>query len=250
MLNILLSLSPSATSASTCFLRIFDYIAPQRRWERRLQTNLSRRLRDCSAGRFVRKTGGKTLKFNGNFLKWMLIASGAVIAAAALITGCRMKKQHISDDCIDGGVVKYSSGDDAPKVIESTEISRFCCEISLLAVSDPGDLGNCVYTFEAERKDERVLCRYEWYGSDSGKHTFETDPSILDDLQKIVAGYDLAQYNGYCRSVSGLPDMYGDRLSVEYESGEQIYASDNESGFLPLDVAYDLRVLFSKASGE
>lgn len=185
-------------------------------------------------------------------MKWLFCGTGIVLLVALFLAGCNKLRGDTSDD-IDGGVVTRRSGDDAPKVIESTDIRSFSCVISLLAAWEPGELGNHVYIFEAERKEEMVVCTYQWYGRGTGgsdKITFEADGSFLESLQKIVSEYDLAQYNGFYHSVSGLPDMFGDRLSIAYDSGETIHASDNQRGFLPRDVLYDFYTLFGETCGK
>lgn len=180
--------------------------------------------------------------------KWIFCGAGAAVLAAIAVAG-RRKLRKRKTDPIDGGVVTHSTGDDQPKVIKSTQIDRFCYKVSLLSEPDPGELRNRVYTFQAERKNEKAACKLAWYGCDSGKFVFETDTQFFDALQEIVVKYDLAQYNGRCHCVSGLPDLYGEILSVEYESGESIYAKNNQSVFMPMAVASDLRSLFGEASG-
>jgi len=185
-------------------------------------------------------------------MKWFLCGAGILLLAALVLAGCGRLRGEETVDEVDGGVVKNQSGDDAPKVIESTEIIRFRCESSLIAAGDPGELGNYVYTFEAEQKDGTVFCTWERYGripEGGEKHSFETDTAFLDALQKIAAGYDLAQYNGFYHSVSGLPELYGDILSIEYASGETIYAKDNQDSFLPPEAVYDFLVLFGETGG-
>lgn len=66
----------------------------------------------------------------------------------------------------------------------------------------------------------------------------------MSKLQEIVSKYDLAKHNGYTHHVSGLPDMYGDYIDIKYASGESIYASDNQSGFLAQEAAMELINLF------
>ena len=185
-------------------------------------------------------------------MKWFFCGAGILLLTALVLAGCGKTRGEETADAEDGGVVNSQSGDDAPKEIGSTEISRFRCESSQIAVADPGELGNYVYTFEAERKDGTVFCTWERYGrgpEGGEKHSFETDGAFLDALQKIVAGYDLAQYNGFYHSVSGLPGMYGDFLSIEYASGETIYAKDNQDSFLPPEAVYDFLVLFGETGG-
>ena len=59
---------------------------------------------------------------------------------------------------------------------------------------------------------------------------YETDNlELLNKLQYIVKKYNLSRNNGYCLDISGLPYGYGDRISIEYDSGEKIYKSNNQS---------------------
>ena len=67
-------------------------------------------------------------------------------------------------------------------------------------------------------------------------------------LQEIVAYHDFAQYNGYSHTVSGLPDMYGERIDIVYASGERIYVHDNQSGFLGREAQKKLIALFGAAT--
>jgi len=119
-----------------------------------------------------------------NKLSWLLCGAGLLLIGALLLTGCKVHENESKDsDDIDGGVVVRKSGDDAPKVIESTEITEFRCVTSLLTVLDSMELGKRVYTMEAVRQGETVSCRYEWYGEGgSDQRTFETDVSFLDSL--------------------------------------------------------------------
>ena len=91
-----------------------------------------------------------------------------------------------------------------------------------------------------------ILC-YELITMISGagdKSEFEADSSFMTKLQDIVSKYDFAQYNGYSHHVSGLPDMYGECIDIKYASGESIYASDNQSGFIPFEAIKNLVKLF------
>ncbi len=55
------------------------------------------------------------------------------------------------------------------------------------------------------------------------------DDGFLEKLQQLVAAHDLTADNGRVVNVGGLPEGYGDTLSVTYASGERIYKSSNES---------------------
>ncbi len=147
---------------------------------------------------------------------------------------------------VDGGVTNVIDTN-APKTISSTEIVSFDCSFSTLVLSDPGSLGNSLYTLHAERKDGAAIGSYS-NRDGLGSMSFAVDASFMDELQQLVASYDLAQYNGSSHSVSGLPDMFGSSINVEYASGEKIIAYDNQSGFLPLAAMNDLDELFLRAA--
>lgn len=193
------------------------------------------------------------MKNHGKSMKWLFIGIGGAVAAAAIAYGIaahrlRCAKRH-NTDYIDGGVVKrYWS--DAPKVIQSTEIATFHCEISLIAACEADGVGHRVYTLDAALQDGAVLVKYDWYERNGGcdKAEYTADADFMVRLQEIVAEYNFAQYNGYYHSVSGLPCMYGERLDIAYMSGERIYVYDNQSGFLPFEAEKKLIMLFGAAT--
>ena len=163
-------------------------------------------------------------------------------------SGCGLPARETDD--IDGGVKTYNSGEDSPKVIESTEIISFNCEFSLLAaiLDEESELDGRVYTLNAVCENEAVTCKIKWYDrfGDGEEYEFTADASFMKELQAIVEKYDFAQHNGYESVVSGLPHMYGAMLNIQYASGETIYASDNQNCFLSLEAMEDLTHLFSK----
>ena len=55
------------------------------------------------------------------------------------------------------------------------------------------------------------------------------DLSLLGELQTIIDSYNVSSSNGYCVHVDGLPGGLGDRVIIEYESGEKIYKCSNQS---------------------
>lgn len=184
-------------------------------------------------------------------MKWLFCGAGIVLLAALCLAGCTKLRGNTQYGAMEGGIVTRNDGNDAPKEIESTEITEFRCTISLLAAADPGIFGHRVYRLEAKRDNGTVHCTYDWYDRiTSDKVTFETDVSFLDILQQIISDYDLAKHNGFQHSVSGLPDMYGHILDITYASEETIYASDNQSGFLASSVSAELITRFAEASGK
>lgn len=68
----------------------------------------------------------------------------------------------------------------------------------------------------------------------------------MTSLQELVSKYNFAQYNGYISKVSGLPDMYGAKLDINYASGESIYAYNNQDCFIPFEAIEELIELFNK----
>ncbi|MBQ4067546.1 MAG: hypothetical protein IJD22_07880 [Clostridia bacterium] len=164
-----------------------------------------------------------------------------------LTTGCK----KADPDTIDGGVVKSYTDPDAPKVIESTEITDFDCTVSMLSSSYEEFRGR-EYSFKATLQDNSVKGTYSYYtrGSDDrADYSFEADDGFMSSLYGIVSKYELSQHNGYYHFVSGLPAMYGSKLTVLFASGEKIYASDNQSSFIGADVLRELIALFEGSAG-
>lgn len=161
-------------------------------------------------------------------------------------SGCKLR----SADDIDGGVVTRNSGDDSPKVIKSTEITLFDCELSFIAAffDEENELEGKVYKMSAILEDNTVKVKIDWRDrtGTGNKSEFETDSSFMLRLQEIVSKYDLAKHNGYTHHVSGLPDMYGEHIDIKYASGESIYAHDNQDGFLQMDAMVELIELFNQ----
>lgn len=185
-------------------------------------------------------------------MKWLFAGLGAALTLTAMAAGitalCRRSPEENTDH-IDGGVVKQYQAD-VPKVIESTEIVEFHAEISLTTVYDADEqthrVHKGVYKLDAVLKNGEVLVKYDWYDHQGrgDRAEYKADADFLAKLQEIAAAYNFAKHNGYYYKVSGLPDMYGERLDIIYASGEQIYAYDNQSRFLPYEAAEELILLF------
>lgn len=137
----------------------------------------------------------------------------------------------------------------APKAIESTEIMSFWCCFSTLAYDETDELGNSVYALNARVTDDIVTCRYR-SSSDNTDISFSADTSFMEELQKIAADHDLAQYNGIYSETKGLPDMYGADLTVDYASGEWISAYNNDDNYLSFEAMAALKSLFLEASSK
>lgn len=144
---------------------------------------------------------------------------------------------------IDGGTRHYVDTD-APKTIESTQITSFACEFSttdLMMNSSP--IAGRYYTLYAAADGGSYEARGG--GDVYGKRTFEPDAAFWGALQQIVSQYDLAQHNGQFYTVAGLPPDHGAKLDILFDSGERICASNNQSSFIPLEAMEKLVNLFS-----
>jgi len=128
--------------------------------------------------------------------------------------------------------------------VESDEITSFRFGVSTLSISpdEDGILTASRYDFTAERDGGAVKCTRSYDRNEPA--AFTQDADFMKKLQKIVKKYDFAQYNGIDRETHGLPDDFGVSFSVEYASGEKIYASDNQNVFMPLKLTEELAALF------
>ncbi len=167
-------------------------------------------------------------------------------------SGCRLPVRETDD--IDGGVKTYNSGENSPKVIESTEIISFEFEVSLynIVLEEESELVGRNYKLNAVLEDGAVKSKIKWRdrAGDGEEHDFTTDASFMTNLQEIVSKYNFAQYNGYISKVSGLPDMYGAKIDINYESGESIYAYNNQDCFIPFEAIEELVEIFNSAYAE
>ena len=172
---------------------------------------------------------------------WLIFVA---LAAVIFLAGCSKLSKEETEE-VDGGV-RIDSSYDAPKEIKSTEIEYFYCEFSNLTMMDEDTfLENKVYKLKAVLEADKVQGSYETYAGGEGKKaTFVAEAEFMDILQKIVKNHNLVQNNGHVYKVSGLPDQFGAWLEVEYESGERIYASDNQENFLTIAAMEALDELF------
>ena len=162
------------------------------------------------------------------------------------LCGCGMFRRNT--DHIDGGVKTYNSGEDSPKVIETTEIISFDLEVSLytIVLEEESELIGRNYKLSAVLEDGAVKSKFKWRDRAGGgeEHDFSADASFMISLQEIVSKYNFAKYNGYVSKVSGLPDMYGAKIDINYASGENIYAYNNQDEFVPFEAIGELVELF------
>ena len=170
----------------------------------------------------------------------LAICTMLLIAVPLLISLCT--KPAPDTDDIDGGVTHYVDTD-APKVIESTQIVSFHCEISATdLMTDSSPIAGRYHTLHAAPDGGSYEARGG--GTVFAEREFTPNEAFFDALQQIVFQYDLAQYNGQFYTVSGLPPDLGSKLEILYTSGECIHCSNNQSCFLPLKAIEELVSLF------
>ena len=163
-----------------------------------------------------------------------------LVGVPLLISGCT-RPTYDTDD-IDGGV-QHSEDTGAPKTIYSTKIISFHCEFSTTdLMMDSSPIAGRYYTLHAESGGANYEARGG--GTVYDERKFTPDKAFFDVLQQIVAKYDFAQYNGQYYTVSGLPPDYGAKLNIQYDSGESIQCSNNQSCFIPLEAMEEIVSLF------
>lgn len=184
--------------------------------------------------------------------KWIIAACVVAVTAMTTFLAHRLYLNTVYE-FIEDGIRHDNSNLNAPKVIDSTDITGFICYFSTKTLVEPGRLGRNEYNIEAVLKDGIVYGVYHKEYPNEGKSRkveFETNLSFMEKLQSIIAEHDLAQYNGHDYFVSGLPDDFGAKIIVDYASGERIYAKDNQDNFLSIDAMCALKDLFSAYAAE
>lgn len=170
----------------------------------------------------------------------IVLCAMLLVGVSLLISGCT-RPTYDTDD-IDGGV-QHSEDTGAPKTISSTQIISFHCEFSTTdLMMDSSPIAGRYHTLHAESSGANYEARGG--GTVYDEREFKPDEAFFDALQKIVAKYDFAQYNGQYYTVSGLPPDYGAKLNIQYDSGESIQCSNNQSCFIPLEAMEELVSLF------
>ena len=150
---------------------------------------------------------------------------------------------------IDGGT-RIRHDTDAPKVIESRELTRFSCRFSALSLMEEDtQLLRGVYAFSASRGEDGVSCTVDCNNPKvlGGERREVRTEEFLAELEQLVREHNVAQYNGSYYKVSGLPDFYGAWVDAEYASGETLYCYNNQDPFLPAEMIRELCRLFGIA---
>jgi len=186
-------------------------------------------------------------------MKRMIWISILLMFALVTLAGCRRDAGTMADEADtemeveEDGYRKDSTDLDAPKAIESTEITSFACYFSAAPYEETDtELEYDFYRFSATLNENRVSGNYRATSryQDQVQEEFETDAAFMEALQKIVSKHNLAENNGHYVEVKGLPDMYGAELEVTYASGESVLAYDNESSFLSIAAMEAIEELF------
>ncbi len=168
-------------------------------------------------------------------MKIALISLGIAVLAGAACLGIMTKRKGQRDtDAIDGGVRHYTD-DNSPKSINSTVITNFSCEGNSVFTDGIGNENHLNYTASAVFTDGKVSCKYKSHDrfGNSEELSFTADRTIMDELYLLIKKYDLVQYNGISYKVSGLPHGYGSQISIDFDNGEHVYSSNNQTSFLP-----------------
>lgn len=172
-------------------------------------------------------------------MKWYILVLAAM-GILLLTRRCRYSQRDTED--IDGGQTHYVN-ENAPKAVESDEITYFSCACSTKDLPfNESPVAGRYYTLCVGGNEGSFEARAG--GKIYAKRSFVPDAAFFAQLQQIVAKYDLAQYNGEFYTVAGLPPDFGAKLNIRYASDEQICASDNQSCFLPLEAIEKLVFLF------
>ena len=162
----------------------------------------------------------------------ILLICAAVAIGATLLVRHRSIKNSDTDD-VDGGVRHYHD-DGAPKSVSSDVITDFLCEGRRTFSDDNGNENTIRYRASVKADGSTVKCSYKYHDrfGHSDHLIFTADLSVTRQLYLLFVKYDLAQYNGITYRVSGLPSGFGSVISIDFEGGERVYSSNNQSCFL------------------
>lgn len=148
---------------------------------------------------------------------WKKLAAAGM---ALLMTGCsRTAEQEI----ICGGFTDLSQPD-APKVIESTEITEFSLSVFLAERRTAED--EHWFDFQIKPDENGVLTAYENHAGIRNA----ADETLLHSLQEVLEQHNLAEMNGVYQVRAGLAPEYQPRtLKVQYASGETLCYTVNNN---------------------
>ena len=138
----------------------------------------------------------------------------------------------------DGGTRDTSVRHASPVVISSTEISSFRLKFEYSRDYDEEDelrgrYPSGWYDLRLEKTENGANCHLEYWtqSEPSRKADFPVNDDALARLDRLLKEHDVAQIDGHSMWNSALGDFMN--LEVNYESGEQIYASGEGGGVKP-----------------
>ncbi len=131
---------------------------------------------------------------------------------------------------ITSGGVTNKTDPNAPKVIESKDISDYSVNFRLNGEWSPGHK-NVFFTFEVKPGESGVLTASESVTGVSAP----ADRALLDALQAVIDAYHLAGQNGVYKLTAGIdPSEFGpSTLTVHYASGETLTFTVNNDPYEP-----------------
>lgn len=167
---------------------------------------------------------------------------GILLSALALLGlgGCTNEPE-----AIDGGTTTVIDAD-APKVIESKEITAFSVNFFLWNRWRGED--EHFFRFEVKEDASGTLTASETRSGVS----HPADEALLSALQEIIDEYELVKENGLYEVTAGLPPEYQERtLRVEYASGESLcFTTNNEPNAAWAERVYEVFADWFAANGQ
>ena len=139
----------------------------------------------------------------------------------------------------------------APKEIKSEDLIYFD---SWFANNETQELEWGKYFFKAELGEDGKVTGSYYYMDKNGdfaplEFPFETDASIMKEINEIVKESKIVAWNGYYGHTNGIPENYGFAIDAKYASGERLYCSDNAGNYFSEETMLALNNLFYERSG-
>lgn len=171
-----------------------------------------------------------------------LLICSLILLMVAVLSSCSIIGNGSNNDpeIVDGGTT-INNDEDAPKVIESKEITAFSFNCYSANRFDREDNSFFDFSIEGGKLTEK----------ESGRTVVIPEEGLMD-LQKIIDEHSLVSFNGEYRVTAGLPPEYeASTFFVRYASGEQLYFTYNNNPYAAyLDDIYDLFASWYEASGD
>ena len=155
------------------------------------------------------------------YIKTLLIS--IVLCGLTLFGFGGCKKQPVA---ISGGTVDKTDYD-APKVIESKDITEFSTRFFLIEGLD-GEVVNRRFQFEIKNNENGELTVFE---TESGA-SVPANSELLASVQNVIDNNDLVSKNGIYRITAGLAPEYQEGfLNAAYASGETLSFTENNDPY-------------------